>query len=218
MCDVITSVKTLLTFCNPLHFSPDSTSSAIKNQAWLACHDVNLSFVSVPHLEVLSGKIGQTSSQCGALIASGLLSLLVIVYVSKPWWKLNSSWPFHCPSVDGPVAMVGSAAMGGILLALIEGAGILLTRFASSQFPTGEWSFTCWKCRAVELTDCVYKSLGVVATALNGCCHTLKFAFSFSPGPQFAEEPAPAPMPTPSFGDYRQYQWEDPHPHRVFIH
>ncbi|KAG9328267.1 hypothetical protein JZ751_029869 [Albula glossodonta] len=38
---------------------------------------------------------------------------------------------------DGPVAMVGSAAMGGILLALIEGAGILLTRFASSQFPTG---------------------------------------------------------------------------------
>lgn len=41
-------------------------------------------------------------------------------------------------SADGPVAMVGSAAMGGILLALIEGAGILLTRFASSQFPTGK--------------------------------------------------------------------------------
>lgn len=40
--------------------------------------------------------------------------------------------------VDGPVAMVGSAAMGGILLALIEGAGILLTRFASTQFPNGK--------------------------------------------------------------------------------
>uniref|UniRef100_A0A481A0U7 Mitochondrial import inner membrane translocase subunit TIM17 n=1 Tax=Sus scrofa TaxID=9823 RepID=A0A481A0U7_PIG len=39
---------------------------------------------------------------------------------------------------NGPVAMVGSAAMGGILLALIEGAGILLTRFASAQFPNGE--------------------------------------------------------------------------------
>ncbi|XP_037016949.2 mitochondrial import inner membrane translocase subunit Tim17-A isoform X3 [Artibeus jamaicensis] len=38
---------------------------------------------------------------------------------------------------NGPVAMVGSAAMGGILLALIEGAGILLTRFASAQFPNG---------------------------------------------------------------------------------
>lgn len=47
---------------------------------------------------------------------------------------------FHqlCRVTDGPVAMVGSAAMGGILLALIEGAGILLTRFASSQFPTGK--------------------------------------------------------------------------------
>ena len=44
-----------------------------------------------------------------------------------------------CFCADGPVAMLGSAAMGGILLALIEGAGILLTRFASSQFPTGEW-------------------------------------------------------------------------------
>nr|XP_048682631.1 mitochondrial import inner membrane translocase subunit Tim17-A isoform X1 [Caretta caretta] len=40
-------------------------------------------------------------------------------------------------SRNGPVAMVGSAAMGGILLALIEGAGILLTRFASAQFPNG---------------------------------------------------------------------------------
>ncbi|XP_034021987.1 mitochondrial import inner membrane translocase subunit Tim17-A [Thalassophryne amazonica] len=38
---------------------------------------------------------------------------------------------------SGPVTMVGSAAMGGILLALIEGAGILLNRFASSQFQPG---------------------------------------------------------------------------------
>ncbi|XP_026951781.1 mitochondrial import inner membrane translocase subunit Tim17-A isoform X1 [Orcinus orca] len=48
---------------------------------------------------------------------------------------------------DGPVAMVGSAAMGGILLALIEGAGILLTRFASAQFPNAvreEGSLQTW--------------------------------------------------------------------------
>ncbi|MBV97758.1 Mitochondrial import inner membrane translocase subunit Tim17-A, partial [Eschrichtius robustus] len=48
---------------------------------------------------------------------------------------------------DGPVAMVGSAAMGGILLALIEGAGILLTRFASAQFPNAvreERSLQTW--------------------------------------------------------------------------
>ena len=43
--------------------------------------------------------------------------------------------------------MVGSAAMGGILLALIEGAGILLTRFASSQIPTGKSGTFDWnKC------------------------------------------------------------------------
>ncbi|XP_033942865.1 mitochondrial import inner membrane translocase subunit Tim17-B isoform X1 [Pseudochaenichthys georgianus] len=35
---------------------------------------------------------------------------------------------------SGPVTMVGSAMMGGILLALIEGIGILLTRYAAQQF------------------------------------------------------------------------------------
>lgn len=54
------------------------------------------------------------------------------------WWSWIQSIDFGWSIADGPVAMVGSAAMGGILLALIEGAGILLTRFASSQFPTGE--------------------------------------------------------------------------------
>ncbi|XP_048193778.1 mitochondrial import inner membrane translocase subunit Tim17-A-like [Perognathus longimembris pacificus] len=38
---------------------------------------------------------------------------------------------------NGLMAMIGSAAMGGILLALIEGAGTLLTRFASTEFPNG---------------------------------------------------------------------------------
>ncbi|XP_006867466.1 PREDICTED: mitochondrial import inner membrane translocase subunit Tim17-B-like [Chrysochloris asiatica] len=35
---------------------------------------------------------------------------------------------------SGPLAMVGSAMMGGILLALIEGVGILLTRYTAQQF------------------------------------------------------------------------------------
>ncbi|RXN20169.1 mitochondrial import inner membrane translocase subunit Tim17-B [Labeo rohita] len=35
---------------------------------------------------------------------------------------------------SGPLAMVGSAMMGGILLALIEGFGILLTRYTAQQF------------------------------------------------------------------------------------
>lgn len=33
---------------------------------------------------------------------------------------------------NGPLSVVGSAVIGGILLALIEAAGILLTRFASA--------------------------------------------------------------------------------------
>ncbi|XP_029112941.1 mitochondrial import inner membrane translocase subunit Tim17-B-like isoform X2 [Scleropages formosus] len=37
-------------------------------------------------------------------------------------------------SRSGPLAMVGSAMMGGILLALIEGFGILLNRYTAQQF------------------------------------------------------------------------------------
>lgn len=35
---------------------------------------------------------------------------------------------------DGAAAMAGSAVIGGVLLAMIEGVGILLTRFTSDQF------------------------------------------------------------------------------------
>lgn len=35
---------------------------------------------------------------------------------------------------SGPLAMVGSAVMGGLLLALIEGVGILLTRHSAPHF------------------------------------------------------------------------------------
>lgn len=38
----------------------------------------------------------------------------------------------------GPLAMVGSAMMGGVLLALIEGIGILLTRYTAQQFQNRE--------------------------------------------------------------------------------
>ncbi|KAL1779305.1 mitochondrial import inner membrane translocase subunit Tim17-B [Sigmodon hispidus] len=34
----------------------------------------------------------------------------------------------------GPLAMVGSAMMGGILLTFVEGVGILLTRYTAQQF------------------------------------------------------------------------------------
>lgn len=40
----------------------------------------------------------------------------------------------------GPLTMVGSAMVGGILLALIEGFGILLTRYTAQQFQNRTWS------------------------------------------------------------------------------
>ena len=38
---------------------------------------------------------------------------------------------------DGVPAMVGSAAVGGILLALIEGVGICITKWSADQFNQG---------------------------------------------------------------------------------
>ena len=35
---------------------------------------------------------------------------------------------------NGPAAMAGSAAVGGILLALIEGLGIMMNRFTSEMY------------------------------------------------------------------------------------
>jgi len=45
-------------------------------------------------------------------------------------------------SPGGPLAMVGSAVMGGILLALIEGVGILLTRYTVPQLQNRKWRLT----------------------------------------------------------------------------
>ena len=48
-------------------------------------------------------------------------------------------FPHPLLSPGGPLAMVGSAMMGGILLALIEGVGIHLTRYTAQQFRNGEY-------------------------------------------------------------------------------
>lgn len=51
-------------------------------------------------------------------------------------WKKSNYVVFS--SQGGPLTMVGSAMMGGILLALIEGFGILLTRYTAQQFQNRE--------------------------------------------------------------------------------
>uniref|UniRef100_A0AAZ1WZH0 Translocase of inner mitochondrial membrane 17 homolog B (yeast) n=1 Tax=Oreochromis aureus TaxID=47969 RepID=A0AAZ1WZH0_OREAU len=66
-------------------------------------------------------------------ITSGALTGAILAARSK---ELISSKEtrHHCVSLCGPLTMMGSAMMGGILLALIEGFGILLTRYTAQQF------------------------------------------------------------------------------------
>lgn len=80
-----------------------------------------------------------SGAMTGAILAARSQSTNAFEKI-PPTLASTHSWSSHELTLftDGPVAMVGSAAMGGILLALIEGAGIMLSRFASSQFPTGK--------------------------------------------------------------------------------
>ncbi|XP_032402576.1 mitochondrial import inner membrane translocase subunit Tim17-B isoform X3 [Xiphophorus hellerii] len=58
-------------------------------------------------------------------LRSHRLSMAAVIHATE--WLL-------CFSLGGPLTMMGSAMMGGILLALIEGFGILLTRYTAQQF------------------------------------------------------------------------------------
>lgn len=44
----------------------------------------------------------------------------------------------HC-IVDGAMAMTGSALVGGVLLAVIEGVGILMNRFAAASMQNSKY-------------------------------------------------------------------------------
>lgn len=49
----------------------------------------------------------------------------------------------HCSAAAGLATMAGSALLGGVLLAMIEGVGIMITRFTSDQFrPVGPGEMT----------------------------------------------------------------------------
>ncbi|XP_037016947.2 mitochondrial import inner membrane translocase subunit Tim17-A isoform X1 [Artibeus jamaicensis] len=84
-------------------------------------------------------QLGGSFAVWGGLFSMIDCSLVRVRGKEDPWNSITSGALTGAvlAARNGPVAMVGSAAMGGILLALIEGAGILLTRFASAQFPNG---------------------------------------------------------------------------------
>ncbi|ERE63744.1 import inner membrane translocase subunit Tim17-B-like protein [Cricetulus griseus] len=82
-----------------------------------------------------------TSNGCSFAVWGGLFSTIDCGLVrlrgkEDPWNSITSGALTGAvlAARSGPLAMVGSAMMGGILLALIEGVGILLTRYTAQQF------------------------------------------------------------------------------------
>lgn len=72
----------------------------------------------------------------GGLFSAIDCSLVYIRKKEDPWNSITSgALTGAVLSVrNGAGAMVGSAIIGGVLLALIEGVGILFTRFSAEQF------------------------------------------------------------------------------------
>ena len=71
-------------------------------------------------------------------------------------YKINNfKWSFLIYESAGPGAMMRSAAVGGILLGLIEGVGILITKMTAEQFKPGKYifPFLLWKVPISESFD-----------------------------------------------------------------
>uniref|UniRef100_A0A7N9I9X6 Mitochondrial import inner membrane translocase subunit TIM17 n=1 Tax=Macaca fascicularis TaxID=9541 RepID=A0A7N9I9X6_MACFA len=92
---------------------------------------------SLTAIKTRAPQLGGSFAVWGGLFSMIDCSMVQVRGKEDPWNSITSGALTGAilAARNGPVAMVGSAAMGGILLALIEGAGILLTRFASAQFP-----------------------------------------------------------------------------------
>lgn len=91
------------------------------------------SFVSIKERAPITGG---NFAVWGGLFSAIDCSLVYIRKKEDPWNSITSgALTGAVLSVrNGAGAMVGSAIIGGVLLALIEGVGILFTRFSAEQF------------------------------------------------------------------------------------
>ncbi|XP_046896149.1 mitochondrial import inner membrane translocase subunit Tim17-B isoform X1 [Hypomesus transpacificus] len=97
-------------------------------------------------VRVRAPQIGGSFAIWGGLFSTIDCGLVRLRGKEDPWNSITSGamtgavlaarMVLHCSHISsgGPLAMMGSAMMGGILLALIEGFGILLTRYTAQQF------------------------------------------------------------------------------------
>ncbi|XP_014379376.1 mitochondrial import inner membrane translocase subunit Tim17-B isoform X3 [Alligator sinensis] len=91
---------------------------------------------SVNAVRVRAPQIGGSFAVWGGLFSTIDCGLVRVRGKEDPWNFITSGALTGAvlASRSGPLAMMGSATMGGILLALIEGFGILLTRYTAQQF------------------------------------------------------------------------------------
>eukprot|EP00069_Balaena_mysticetus_P015613 bmy_09250T0 len=83
-------------------------------------------------LKTRAPQLGDTFAVWGGLFSMTDRSMVQVRGKEDPW---NSITRAILAARNGLVVMVGSAVLAGVFRALIEGAGILLARFASAQFP-----------------------------------------------------------------------------------
>ncbi|XP_040324692.1 mitochondrial import inner membrane translocase subunit Tim17-B isoform X1 [Herpailurus yagouaroundi] len=91
---------------------------------------------SVNAVRIRAPQIGGSFAVWGGLFSTIDCGLVRLRGKEDPWNSITSGALTGAvlAARSGPLAMVGSAMMGGILLALIEGVGILLTRYTAQQF------------------------------------------------------------------------------------
>lgn len=94
---------------------------------------------SLTSLKTGARQLGGSFAVWGGLFSMIDCGLVKVRGKEDPWNSITSGAMTGAilAARNGPVAMFGSAAMGGILLALIEGGGILLTRYASQHMQAG---------------------------------------------------------------------------------
>ncbi|KAF6091666.1 translocase of inner mitochondrial membrane 17B [Phyllostomus discolor] len=91
---------------------------------------------SVNAVRIRAPQIGGSFAVWGGLFSTIDCGLVRLRGKEDPWNSITSGALTGAvlAARSGPLAMMGSAMMGGILLALIEGVGILLTRYTAQQF------------------------------------------------------------------------------------
>ncbi|CAM9863934.1 mitochondrial import inner membrane translocase subunit Tim17-B [Petromyzon marinus] len=98
---------------------------------------------SMSAMKLRAPQIGGSFAVWGGLFSTIDCGLVKLRGKEDPWNSITSGALTGAvlASRSGPVAMVGSAVMGGVLLALIEGVGIMLTRYTAQQYQNGPPQF-----------------------------------------------------------------------------